>query len=275
MKIIPFLGAFLIGFWGNPIAQVFVSDIFTETIIMGPDNITFNHYELANHYVMEIEKLIPELVEIERENNELISNLKSKENLKWKEQNELRKAIVENERIEEEMIGLEEILSSWKNLQKQNELIPLILNWEIQNNCYIASTNKGVFEFSELNFKIIELDHSDFTRNTEFVPVEIEYGGKEWVKKKADRNCQSADPNDCLVWCLVERKTSYIFIDAMGYEHKESMCPTNFELTKDGKSCIREISEVDLIPISRRIEARLYNSNELIEVFTWRQTECK
>lgn len=27
---------------------------------------------------------------------------------------------------------------------------------------------------------------------------------KEWVKKKADRNCLSADPNDCLVWCLVE-----------------------------------------------------------------------
>ena len=26
---------------------------------------------------------------------------------------------------------------------------------------------------------------------------------KEWVKKKTDRNCLSADPNDCLVWCLV------------------------------------------------------------------------
>jgi len=26
----------------------------------------------------------------------------------------------------------------------------------------------------------------------------------KWVKKKADKNCRSSDPNDCLVWCLVE-----------------------------------------------------------------------
>jgi len=25
----------------------------------------------------------------------------------------------------------------------------------------------------------------------------------KWMKKKADRNCLSADPDDCLVWCLV------------------------------------------------------------------------
>jgi hypothetical protein len=30
-------------------------------------------------------------------------------------------------------------------------------------------------------------------------------GGTKWVKKAADRNCLSADPNDCLVWCLVEQ----------------------------------------------------------------------
>ena len=27
-------------------------------------------------------------------------------------------------------------------------------------------------------------------------------GGTKWVKKKADKNCRSRDPNDCLVWCL-------------------------------------------------------------------------
>lgn len=33
---------------------------------------------------------------------------------------------------------------------------------------------------------------------------EISPASTKWVKKKADRNCISADPNDCLVWCLVE-----------------------------------------------------------------------
>ena len=26
----------------------------------------------------------------------------------------------------------------------------------------------------------------------------------KWIKRKTDRNCLSQDPNDCLVWCLIE-----------------------------------------------------------------------
>lgn len=28
----------------------------------------------------------------------------------------------------------------------------------------------------------------------------------KWVKKKADKNCLSSDPDDCLVWCLVDEE---------------------------------------------------------------------
>jgi hypothetical protein len=28
--------------------------------------------------------------------------------------------------------------------------------------------------------------------------------GQQWVQKKSDPNCISSDPNDCLVWCLVD-----------------------------------------------------------------------
>ncbi len=34
--------------------------------------------------------------------------------------------------------------------------------------------------------------------------VETSPAATKWVKKKADANCLSADPDDCLVWCLVE-----------------------------------------------------------------------
>lgn len=34
--------------------------------------------------------------------------------------------------------------------------------------------------------------------------IELQPAFTKWVKKKADRNCMSADLNDCLVWCLVE-----------------------------------------------------------------------
>lgn len=34
--------------------------------------------------------------------------------------------------------------------------------------------------------------------------IEIEPKTTKWVKKKADKNCISNNPNDCLVWCLIE-----------------------------------------------------------------------
>ena len=39
--------------------------------------------------------------------------------------------------------------------------------------------------------------------------VETKPANTKWVKRKADKNCLSADPNDCLVWCLVEVPAEY------------------------------------------------------------------
>lgn len=39
--------------------------------------------------------------------------------------------------------------------------------------------------------------------------IEVKPATTKWVKRKADRNCLSADPNDCLVWCLVEVPAEY------------------------------------------------------------------
>ena len=39
--------------------------------------------------------------------------------------------------------------------------------------------------------------------------IETRPASTKWVKKRADRNCLSADPNDCQVWCLVEVPATY------------------------------------------------------------------
>jgi hypothetical protein len=44
---------------------------------------------------------------------------------------------------------------------------------------------------------------------TETETIETSPATTKWVKRKADRNCLSADPNDCLVWCLVEVPAQY------------------------------------------------------------------
>ncbi len=57
----------------------------------------------------------------------------------------------------------------------------------------------------------------------------------KWVKKKADKNCLSADPNDCLVWCLVEvpEQTRTITKQVMG------SCDAGW--TQVGEQCTREV----------------------------------
>lgn len=49
--------------------------------------------------------------------------------------------------------------------------------------------------------------------------VELAPSTTRWVKKRADKNCLSADPNDCLVWCLqeipAERDTLVTVTDTM------------------------------------------------------------
>lgn len=52
-----------------------------------------------------------------------------------------------------------------------------------------------------------------YTGNESEENVEVDYkeiitqpASTRWVKKKADKNCLSADPNDCLVWCLVNEE---------------------------------------------------------------------
>ena len=44
---------------------------------------------------------------------------------------------------------------------------------------------------------------------TETERIETRPASTKWIKKRADRNCLSADPNDCQVWCLVEVPAEY------------------------------------------------------------------
>lgn len=34
--------------------------------------------------------------------------------------------------------------------------------------------------------------------------IVVKSASSKWEKRMADRNCLSADPNDCMVWCLIE-----------------------------------------------------------------------
>ncbi len=60
-------------------------------------------------------------------------------------------------------------------------------------------------------------DENDEEVDIETREIILKPASSKWEKKKSDRNCLSADPNDCLVWCKVnipaETKIYKVLID--------------------------------------------------------------
>ncbi len=61
-------------------------------------------------------------------------------------------------------------------------------------------------------------------------------GKTKWVKKKADKNCLSANPEDCLVWCLVEDNESIIYNILIDTSATTEWYPQSYTIREKGKT---------------------------------------
>lgn len=83
--------------------------------------------------------------------------------------------------------------------------------------------------------------------------VEVMPAGKKWVKKKADKNCLSANPDDCVVWCLQETEpvfdVRWVEIDSSSQELLQVVYSEYEHSSPEGFTEWREIvCEKDLTP---------------------------
>ncbi len=79
----------------------------------------------------------------------------------------------------------------------------------------------------------IETANAIYETQTE--QIETAPASTKWVKKKADKNCLSADPNDCLVWCLVETPARFKSVS----RKVRVGCPSGY--ADNGTDCSRSI----------------------------------
>jgi len=94
---------------------------------------------------------------------------------------------------------------------------------------------------------------------TESETIEVKPASTKWVKKKADRNCLSADPNDCLVWCLVEVPAEFKTVTkqirqgcAAGYTDSGDDCIKTIEIPAEYGTATKRIVKT---PATTRQEA--------------------
>ena len=56
----------------------------------------------------------------------------------------------------------------------------------------------------EIEEECVKIEVSDYIWEDETFEIEVSQPTKKWVKEKSDNNCLSTDPEDCMVWRLVQ-----------------------------------------------------------------------
>ena len=75
--------------------------------------------------------------------------------------------------------------------------------------CYAKCLIQEEFEIYYEELAMFTGDIESTNATVETIDFEVSPATTKWVKKKADKNCLSANPDDCLVWCLVEVPASF------------------------------------------------------------------
>jgi len=104
--------------------------------------------------------------------------------------------------------------------------------------CYAKCVMPDTYSVVEEQLFLFTGDPENTEVEIETIEVVVSNGGKEWVKKKADKNCLSANPDDCLVWCLVdvprEVENYIVVVDTSSTDQYESFLRQDKELISKG-----------------------------------------
>ena len=146
--------------------------------------------------------------------------------------------------------------------------------------CYRLYTLYDTLEVSSKTITIRQKDKSRWMEYPEAIDAEyienvrvLQPGSAQWVKKKADPNCQSADPNDCLVWCLVEVPEE---IEVLSRTLNVISCPVSYVIAADGQRCEKEMIYNGPVSDAAREMAIYFKAiDREIEILSWEKITCR
>ena len=217
----------------------------TNTFLVGPSNVDVFYNSQKKHYIEKYENLLEEILFTKEINLEDIANLENKF-LNKKKSFELIKELMEiNSQIEKEAMMLDNYLELW------NDWTAPKLNQEFLNNyrsdlCYqIDGSELSYFPGDYLIDTLSSNSQVSWNEKVDLMLLDYKFELEEitpastgWEKKRADRNCLSADPNDCLVWYQVEIPATY---DTIVIQEASYGCMEGFLFSEIDEQCERRI----------------------------------
>lgn len=225
-------------------AQVYLSKIYNDILILGPNNVAPHCDEVAMSYVVEIEGLydvlIKELDELKsaiEEYNNIATPTKAQSFTASEQQGDINQ-------IEQELTTLMEFKELWLKIVDQTpvklELVDIIRSGQ----CAEIKTNHGSF-FRNEYMMTIDKDIKNIKVREHFL-VEQRDSIPQWITKVSE-NCASQDPNDCMMWCYINQAGGDVLVDFTGdlYRLKDSKIPSQFNIMANKNYASRELT-IDL-----------------------------
>ncbi|MFK7774105.1 MAG: hypothetical protein AB8F94_18280 [Saprospiraceae bacterium] len=260
--------------------QIFSNSIFGQyhfletlnDVLIGPQNVDQFYPEQVEIYTKKYDRMTQYIDELITNHRVEIKEMEKAEKKKLWNRNRIKQKneLIEVLEIDKEII--EDYKMLWSELvlgSREKEFA----NVYDESNCYSFFANYKNISSQDCR---IELDEREFLEWEEFMPQKdiekkqhlqiLQPAGTKWIKKRADKNCLSNDPNDCMVWCLVEIPEEYQVTNY--YED----IPDNFQLSEDRNVFYRQFSMENINQKKYRIFT-LRNDREL-NILDFKKVKC-
>ncbi len=236
--------------------SIFCQYHFLETlndILIGPQNVDQFYPEQVEFYTKKYNTMTNYIDGLIGGHQAEIQEMEKAEKKKLWNRNGIRqkKEIIEVLEIDKEII--EDYKMLWSSLILGSREKDFAKTYD-ESHCYSFFSNYNNISSQDCR---IELDERDFLEWEEFLwqkDIEekqhqqiIQPRGIKWFKRRADKNCLSNDPKDCMVWCLVEIPEEYQVVNY----NKDA--PENFQLSKDRGVFYRKFSIENAVEKKYRI----------------------
>ena len=125
---------------------------------------------------------------------------------------------------------LEVIPAVWETITETKQTKPASTRLEVVPAVFETVTEDVLITAASSRIERVPAEYRTDTERIEVSPA-----NEKWVKRKADKNCLSANPEDCLVWCLVAIPATYQTVT----KQIRVGCPAGY--TDNGDDCTKTI----------------------------------
>jgi len=242
-----------------------------EAVYFGPKNVIGNIELLSVSYVEHFNEAIEELNDLLDENNSILVDLDAKSRLTKKDRRRLTETEKIKESIDYELAYLTDLKRQWNVQLKEQNIIQQAFELQEMGECLEFITNEGIMTSNQL--ELLKQEEYAIVAK-EFITIEETTAAtSRWIRKRADRNCLSANPDDCLVWCLVEVPAGYKFKGIGDIEYTTPECPIGMEFNKEKYICYKDVEIIYNQPSASYSLVDKLNQTTY-EFLEWNTIEC-